>query len=219
VLQPSRARSSMCIPDHGAPGTSRPRGWGAASASRSLPSRDRARERLAGAGPRPGRSTRGVSLFSRLFSDHVKPAPDSEIWKPKRSFATTLIQGQGSPAPRRAGRRIRAPRRRSRRCRSSIRAGARRRALRRAGRGGRSRDPRADAREAPRASGRAARRVPRRATITARAEAEDHIALARRKRVRAQDEDPRPPARVHGAPLGPRLAGRSAWIADCISLS
>src|SRR6266850_2082812 len=41
----------------------------------------------------------GVSWFSRLLTDHVYPAPDSETWKPKPGFAITLIHGDGVHRP------------------------------------------------------------------------------------------------------------------------
>ena len=64
------------------------------------------------AGQGPDRSTR-ASLFSRLFSDHVNPAPDSEIWKP--ALFTAAIQGPGRlPSPSRTT--YSRHRRRSRRC-------------------------------------------------------------------------------------------------------
>ena len=40
-----------------------------------------------------------MSWFSRLFSAHVYPAPDSETWKPKRGLETTLTQGAGAHCP------------------------------------------------------------------------------------------------------------------------
>src|SRR5690242_21026804 len=55
----------------------------------------------------PGGSTtgsldQGVTWFSRLLSDQVYPAPDSETWNPNAGLATTLIQGAGvhCPSPR-----------------------------------------------------------------------------------------------------------------------
>src|SRR5437660_12373609 len=52
----------------------------------------------------PGGSLTGsfdqaVSWFSRLLTDHVYPAPDSETWKPKPGFANTLIHGAGVHRP------------------------------------------------------------------------------------------------------------------------
>src|SRR6266511_5474730 len=49
-----------------------------------------------------GSFDQGVSWFSRLLTDHVYPAPDSETWKPKSEFAITLIHGAGvhRPSPR-----------------------------------------------------------------------------------------------------------------------
>src|SRR3990172_11812836 len=49
-----------------------------------------------------GSFVQGVSLFSRLFTDQLKPEPDSETWKPNSGFATTLIHGAGVhwPLPR-----------------------------------------------------------------------------------------------------------------------
>ena len=52
----------------------------------------------------PGGSLTGsfdqaVSWFSRLLTDHVYPAPDSETWKPKPGFAITLIHGAGVHRP------------------------------------------------------------------------------------------------------------------------
>src|SRR5207249_9338953 len=46
-----------------------------------------------------GPSDQGVSLFPRLFPDHVDPEPDSETWNPNAGFATTLIQGAGVHCP------------------------------------------------------------------------------------------------------------------------
>src|SRR5215831_7732227 len=46
-----------------------------------------------------GSFDQGVSWFSRLLSAHVYPAPDSETWKPSRSFAITLIHGAGVQCP------------------------------------------------------------------------------------------------------------------------
>src|SRR5512134_1776499 len=55
----------------------------------------------------PGGSLTGsldqaVSLFSRLLTDQVYPAPHSETWNPKSGLAMTLIQGAGvhCPSPR-----------------------------------------------------------------------------------------------------------------------
>src|SRR2546425_4617688 len=33
------------------------------------------------------------------MTDHVQPEPDSETWKPKAAFATTLIHGAGDQRP------------------------------------------------------------------------------------------------------------------------
>src|SRR2546425_6574538 len=33
------------------------------------------------------------------MTDHVQPEPDSETWKPKAAFATTLIHGAGDRRP------------------------------------------------------------------------------------------------------------------------
>src|SRR5712691_126406 len=46
-----------------------------------------------------GSFDQGVSWFSRLLTDHVYPAPDSETWKPKPEFAITLIHGAGVHRP------------------------------------------------------------------------------------------------------------------------
>src|SRR5207247_10114434 len=55
----------------------------------------------------PGGSLTGsfdqaVSWFSRLLTDHVYPEPDSETWKPKPGFASTLTHSDGvhRPSPR-----------------------------------------------------------------------------------------------------------------------
>src|SRR5262245_49167134 len=46
-------------------------------------------------GSETGSFDHGVKRFSRLFSDQVKPRPDSVARKPKRGLATTFVHGAG----------------------------------------------------------------------------------------------------------------------------
>ena len=94
---------SGCSPDRaGRRRATRPPGWAARSGPRARRSLRRGRRWSRPGGSVTGSLDQGVSWFSRLLSDHVYPAPDSETWKPNAGLATTLIQGAGvhCPSPR-----------------------------------------------------------------------------------------------------------------------